>query len=211
MSDQSLIFNDETSKLRWFLLPSEAQQLLEGSNKFQKRSTLPFTPKKYADIHDEEPNWFLLNNIKLSKNTKSSKEKVKNSDLVNRLKVLENQNYHYDMEHISDKSANVTITINNEALNKNSGDKNTNNQINEIKSTNKIEESASKTNTAQSKTCQLNAKRNSIQANELQTQSVWKWYSPPKSIFKPFLEVIKCFVFMHLNKIKCLFLGYKRL
>lgn len=48
LPDQTLLFSDETSKLRWFMLPSEANQALKDKNKRTiPDSTLPFEPPSY--------------------------------------------------------------------------------------------------------------------------------------------------------------------
>ncbi|CAH1777963.1 unnamed protein product, partial [Owenia fusiformis] len=47
MADQTLLFDEATQKLRWFLLPSEAQQLLSNTLPSNKQYHIPFTPPTY--------------------------------------------------------------------------------------------------------------------------------------------------------------------
>ncbi|XP_046666052.1 LOW QUALITY PROTEIN: uncharacterized protein LOC124357947 [Homalodisca vitripennis] len=47
LGDQCVMFNEETNRLRWFMLPSEAQDLLLG-NCTNVKTSLPFTPSDYG-------------------------------------------------------------------------------------------------------------------------------------------------------------------
>lgn len=47
LGDQCVIFSDDVSHLRWFMLPSEAQDLLLG-NCGNVKTSLPFTPTNYV-------------------------------------------------------------------------------------------------------------------------------------------------------------------
>lgn len=47
LSDQRLLFNDKSDKLRWFMLPSEAQDLLLGTCQ-KVKNIVPFSPSKYG-------------------------------------------------------------------------------------------------------------------------------------------------------------------
>lgn len=46
LSDQRIMFDENSDKLRWFMLPSEAQNLLLGKCQSVK-TTVPFTPGEY--------------------------------------------------------------------------------------------------------------------------------------------------------------------
>lgn len=46
LADQCVLFDENTEKLRWFMLPSEAQDLLLGHSQNVKHS-LPFDPAAY--------------------------------------------------------------------------------------------------------------------------------------------------------------------
>lgn len=47
LADQCVMFTEETNNLRWFMLPSEAQDLLLG-NCAKVKTTVPFTPTDYS-------------------------------------------------------------------------------------------------------------------------------------------------------------------
>ncbi|RZF34587.1 hypothetical protein LSTR_LSTR015795 [Laodelphax striatellus] len=46
LADQCVMFDERTSPLRWFMLPSEAQDLLLG-NAARVRTDVPFMPREY--------------------------------------------------------------------------------------------------------------------------------------------------------------------
>lgn len=48
LPDQRLSFNSESAELRWFLLPSEAQEFIHGSSLAPQFRQAPFTPRQYA-------------------------------------------------------------------------------------------------------------------------------------------------------------------
>ncbi|XP_041473906.1 uncharacterized protein LOC121422784 [Lytechinus variegatus] len=47
LPDQTILFDEGTTKLRWFMLPSEANKVLKGNRKTIQASTLPFEPPSY--------------------------------------------------------------------------------------------------------------------------------------------------------------------
>ena len=47
LSDQTLLFDEEASRLRWFMLPSEAYQILKSKNQPVTPAILPFEPPTY--------------------------------------------------------------------------------------------------------------------------------------------------------------------
>lgn len=47
LADQRIMFDEETEKLRWFMLPSEAQDLLLG-NCQKVKTKVPFSPGEYC-------------------------------------------------------------------------------------------------------------------------------------------------------------------
>lgn len=47
MGDQCVMFSEDTNRLRWFMLPSEAQDLLLG-NCTNVKTSLPFSPTDYV-------------------------------------------------------------------------------------------------------------------------------------------------------------------
>ena len=57
LADQCLSFNDEAASLRWFLLPSEAQDLLRhGVDSSISAKSPPFTPRRYGSSETSPSN-----------------------------------------------------------------------------------------------------------------------------------------------------------
>uniref|UniRef100_A0A8D9FGV6 tRNA 2-thiocytidine biosynthesis protein TtcA n=1 Tax=Cacopsylla melanoneura TaxID=428564 RepID=A0A8D9FGV6_9HEMI len=54
LADQCSMFNERTDKLRWFMLPSEAQDLLLGQTP-KVRQTVPFAPAEYCERTNTTP------------------------------------------------------------------------------------------------------------------------------------------------------------
>ena len=54
MGDQSLFLSTDAEEMRWFLLPSEAQESLNGDKTPPTCATPPFEPRVYRKIADDE-------------------------------------------------------------------------------------------------------------------------------------------------------------
>lgn len=52
LADQRVMFDENSDKLRWFMLPSEAQDLLLGNCQSVK-TVVPFTPGKYSGTRND--------------------------------------------------------------------------------------------------------------------------------------------------------------
>ncbi|XP_063961186.1 uncharacterized protein LOC129269590 [Lytechinus pictus] len=53
LPDQTILFDEEATKLRWFMLPSEANKVLKDNKKTIQASTLPFEPPSYPLMEGE--------------------------------------------------------------------------------------------------------------------------------------------------------------
>ncbi|CAG0904104.1 unnamed protein product, partial [Darwinula stevensoni] len=54
LPDESVLFSDEVNKWRWFLLPSEARDILMHLGKISSLSEAPFTPRTYHQVDDSQ-------------------------------------------------------------------------------------------------------------------------------------------------------------
>ncbi|XP_054261315.1 uncharacterized protein LOC128985628 isoform X2 [Macrosteles quadrilineatus] len=78
LGDQCVMFNEETNHLRWFMLPSEAQDLLLG-NCINVKTCVPFTPSDYAGSRGGENSPIPLTTFSRHKSLSSLEIKLNNA------------------------------------------------------------------------------------------------------------------------------------
>ncbi|GAV08026.1 hypothetical protein RvY_17784 [Ramazzottius varieornatus] len=54
IADQEVIFDERAANLRWFLLASEARNILLGIGNVQKADKMPFEPRRYSSVENKE-------------------------------------------------------------------------------------------------------------------------------------------------------------
>ncbi|XP_067119724.1 uncharacterized protein [Centruroides vittatus] len=183
LADQEVMFDDEATKLRWFLLPSEAKTFLL-EQRHQSLRIIPFCPKNYFTsefdneiLEEQEITILPLNNHNGDENAISV---IKQNPLNNLDKNQTQQNQNE-----------ITKT-------------NRNDTDSEITDTNSIcpckYKEISESNKENEK-CSLNYPTSKISktAKVLKNDTKILWHSPPKSIFKPFLKAVSEFNMIQSN------------
>lgn len=105
LADQKVMFDEQTEPLRWFMLPSEAQDLLLG-NSHNVKQNVPFDPVRYSGAKGDPlevniANMFLNEKDKVNK-TESDNKKSKKSTETKNVAV----NFSNEPTHISNSSVN---------------------------------------------------------------------------------------------------------
>ncbi|CAF0979761.1 unnamed protein product, partial [Brachionus calyciflorus] len=177
ISDQRLIFSEETSRLRWFLLASEAYGILHDIKSLYNNEsyTLPFVPRQYdLDLNKLDKIYKTEKRDRVINESLSfseyAQEYLTNESLEKYVKIIrdqvkdkfENQNGHTKYLNMYKKNQ---LNLKNEVVNKENG----------VKTSEII--------------CRLKNKKCVDETRDFKHE----WHSPPKSIFKPFVEALQEF------------------
>ncbi len=185
--DQRLAFDgdEDVRRLRWFMLPSEAKEILGGSS---SRSQAPFAPKSYDDNRQEEGSVVGSYSSRKGDSAPISKPLRRALEATKGQKVTGSPwlQHHPTSSQERNKNDEVTYTALKDERVKEPSPKSDGVSDNT--------ETANNGDCADGMCLPMTKEQRQPLPEQPETQgNLAKWKSPPKEIFRPFLEAVKDF------------------